>query len=83
MMLATNGRASDSKRTRHINIRFFFVADRSASKKISLQREPTVTMLADFFTKPLHGAAFREFRDRILGIDNLTSRGVDPTDVGG
>jgi len=58
MMLAKNGRVSNSKRIRHINIRFFFVANRIKSGEISLQHEPTATMLADFFTKPLQGAAF-------------------------
>ena len=68
MTLATNGRALSSKRTQHINIRFFFVADRIWSKEINTQHEPTETILADFFTKSLHGAAFRDFRDRIIGI---------------
>jgi hypothetical protein len=30
ILLEKNGRASSSKRTRHINIRYFFVADRIA-----------------------------------------------------
>jgi len=71
LMLATNGKASSSKRTRHINIRFFFVADRIQSGEIDLQHEPTAAMLADFFTKPLQGAAFKEFRDWILGIGGI------------
>jgi len=28
---------------------------------------PTEEMLADFFTKPLQGALFREFRDVVMG----------------
>ena len=68
MMLAINGRASSSKHTRHINILFFFVADRIKSKEIQLEHDPTTTMLADFFTKPLQGVDFRTFCDKILGI---------------
>ena len=34
MLLEENGRASSSKRTRHINIRYFFVADRIANQEI-------------------------------------------------
>ena len=71
MMLATNRRASRSKITQQINIRFFFVTDRIRSKEIILQHEPTATMLADFFTKPLQGAAFRDFRDRVLGFGGI------------
>jgi hypothetical protein len=38
---------------------------------------PTERMLADFFTKPLEGNLFREFRDFILGYkhkNNITTR---------
>ena len=68
MMLATNDRASSSKHTRHINIRYFFVADRIKSKEVSLEHEPTDTMVGDFFTKPLQGNKFLTFRKQILGM---------------
>lgn len=68
MLLATNGKASSSKRTRHINIRFFFITDRVNSGEMSLQYCPTEHMVGDFFTKPLQGAKFRQFRDRVLNI---------------
>ena len=29
-------------------------------------------MIADFLTKPLQGALFRKFRDRIMNVDPLT-----------
>jgi hypothetical protein len=32
---------------------------------------PTEEMLANLFTKPLQGAAFRRFRDAVLNIDSL------------
>ena len=69
MLLAKNGRASSSKRTRHIDIRYFFVTDRIASGDVSVAYCPTADMIADFFTKPLQGAPFRQFRDFIMNID--------------
>jgi hypothetical protein len=68
MLLAKNGRASSGKRTRHINIRYFFIADRVKSGEASIEYCPTDEMLADYLTKPLQCAKFRKFRDRILNI---------------
>ena len=70
MLLEKNGRASCSKRTRHINIRYFFVTDRIASKEIHVEYCPTEEMVADFFTKPLQGSLFRKFRNWILNMDD-------------
>jgi hypothetical protein len=68
MLLEKNGKGSSSKRTRHINIRYFFVKDRVQSGELSIQHCPTGIMIADFFTKPLQGTAFRKFRDEIMNI---------------
>jgi hypothetical protein len=37
MLLEKNGRASTRKRTRHINIRYFFVADRVKSGEVNTE----------------------------------------------
>ena len=68
ILLEKNGRGSSSKRTRHINIRYFFVTDRIQSKELNVEYCPTGNMTGDFFTKPLQGAKFREFRDRIMNV---------------
>ena len=65
--METNGKLSSGKRTKHINIRYFFIQDRVKNGEISLKYCPTDQMLADYFTKPLQGAKFIEFRDMILG----------------
>lgn len=70
MLLATNGKASSSKRTRHINIRFFFITDRIDTGQMSLQYCGTEAMIGDFFTKPLQGAKFRSFRRQVLNIQD-------------
>lgn len=66
MLLANNGKASSSKRTRHINIRYFFITDRVDAGEASLKYCPTEEMTADFFTKPLQGSRFRQFRQLVL-----------------
>jgi len=69
MLLGKNGCASSSKRTRHMNIRFFFIKDRVDSKEIRIEYCPTGEMVADFFTKPLQGKQFYKLRDQVMNID--------------
>ena len=73
MRLEKNGKKSASNKTRHINIRHFFVQDRIEKGELDLVFCPTNEMLADFFTKPLQGAKFRKFRDVIMGYASLNS----------
>ena len=68
ILLEQNGCASSSKRTRHINIRYYFVTDRANCREIKLKYCPTTEMLGDYFTKPLQGGVFNKFQDRILNI---------------
>jgi len=68
MLLEKNGKASSSKRTKHINIRYFFVTDRIAKGELRVEWCPTTEMIGDYMTKPLQGAQFRKFRDLIMGV---------------
>ena len=58
ILLETNGVASSSKRTRHIDICYYFVKDCIAAGELTIQFCPTDDMWADYFTKPLQGAKF-------------------------
>jgi hypothetical protein len=69
ILLAENGRGSSGKRTRHINIRYFFVKERIAAKELRVEHCPTGEMVSDFFTKPLQGIQFRKLRDLIMNAD--------------
>ena len=64
--LAENG-FSSAMRTRHINIRYFFVKDRIAKGEIEVKYCPTKLMIADCLTKPVQGQLFLELRDLLLG----------------
>lgn len=63
--LEENGR-SNAGRTRHLNTRYFFVKDKIESKEVTVVHTRTEAMVADFFTKPLQGKLFRDFRSVIL-----------------
>ena len=73
ILLAENGKASSGKRTRHINIRYFFIKDRVASGEVKIEHCPTNEMIGDFFTKPLQGMQFIKFRDMIMNVNPTTS----------
>ena len=66
--LEMNGKASSTKRTRHINIRYFLITDKVKRGEIStITHCPTEEMLADVLTKPLQGSLFKKFRNAIMG----------------
>jgi hypothetical protein len=68
ILLDKNGRRSSSRRTRHINIRYFFVTGQIQSKELTVEYCPTGEMVADMFTKPLQGSPFRKFRAAVLNL---------------
>jgi len=67
ILLEMNRRASSSKRTKHIEIRYYYIADRIANGDQSIVWCPTDKMIADFLTKQLHGKVFQKFRDVLMG----------------
>lgn len=80
MLLEKNGRASSSKRTKHINVRYYFVTDRIAKGELKVQWCPTENMIADYMTKPLQGKLFRRFRDLIMGSRSAPELIIDKDD---
>ena len=68
ILLETNGRKSVGKRSRAMNIRYFFITDQVKKGNVSIEHCPTDAMVADFMTKPLQGSKFRSFRKKILGM---------------
>ena len=67
MLLEQNGILSSSKRTKHINVRYYFIKDCIDRKEIHVIYCPTESMIGDYFTKPLQGSKFVKFRDIIMG----------------
>jgi hypothetical protein len=70
ILLEINGKKSSGKRTRALNIRYFFLTDQV--KKGNLSIEYCLTgddMVGDFHTKPLQGEKFCKFQNEILGCE--------------
>jgi hypothetical protein len=67
ILLEKNGQASSSKRTKHIEIRYYYVADRIAKGDLLVVWCPTDKMIADFLTKPLQSKVFKQFQDMLMG----------------
>jgi hypothetical protein len=65
MALIKNGR-SNSERTRHIAIKYFFIKDRVDKKEIAVEYLSTGEMIADILTKPLQGEQFLRLRALLL-----------------
>ena len=63
--MVKNGR-SNSERTRHIAIRFYFIADRVNAKEIRVEYKRSEDMIADILTKPLQGKQFYNLREQLL-----------------
>ena len=68
--IALAGRgSSNSSRTRHIAIRYFFVKDRMDGGEVVIEHLGTEDMLADALTKPLQGDLFRRMRAGMMGVE--------------
>ena len=67
MLLENNGRKSAGKQSRALNVRYFFITDQISKGNLKVEYCPTETMVGDYFTKPLQGIKFIEFRKAILG----------------
>jgi hypothetical protein len=69
--LEQNGKESSGKRTRHFDIKYFYVTDLIGRDEVEIEYCNTDEMLADYNTKPVVGREFLLFRDRFM---NLTGK---------
>jgi hypothetical protein len=69
--LAENGKSSSGRRTRHFDIKLFYITDLIGKQEVKIKYCPTDDMIADYMTKALTGAKFKLFRNKIL---NLTGK---------
>jgi hypothetical protein len=70
ILLEENRMASSFKRTCHIHIKFCLVTYQIHLNNLSIEHSPTKSVVADFFTKPLQGSAFYEFKKLIMGLSD-------------
>ena len=71
MAMAEKGR-STSKKTRHINARYFFIKDRIETGDTVFQYLAAKDMIADVLTKPLPGKQFRRLRGLLLNCADVS-----------
>ena len=66
ILLEVNGKSSSGKRTRALNIRYFYITDKVLRGNAVIEYCPTNQMIGDFMTKPLQGAKFVRWRNAIM-----------------
>lgn len=67
ILMCKKGRKVLSKRTCTMHVRYFAIKDNIEKGYLKVMHLGTHEMLSDFFTKPLQGSKFRDFRNLILG----------------
>ena len=70
ILLKRHAPKSGSKRTKHLNCRFYIITNWINSSKLSVEYCPTEEMVGDYFTKPMQGKLFYKFRKRILNLSD-------------
>ena len=74
MKLQNNGKVSSGKRTRHYDIKLFYIKHLIARKEVKVVYCPTDDMLADYMSKPIVGKKFKVFRDLIMNLSDKYHR---------
>ena len=75
IQLEGKGWKSSSKRTKHINARYFYITDRLKARDISRDiYKPTRDMESDYLTKSLQGNIFHTHRKTLMGLDGINER---------
>ena len=69
IQLEKNGRASSHKRTRHINIRYFFIKDQIDQGIVQVEHCPTNQMDANYMSKATQGKTFKTLRAKVMGLN--------------
>ena len=68
ILLEKNGKRSSGEQTRALNIQYFLITDHIKKGDLTVKWCPTDKMLGDYYTKPVQGTKFKEFRKQIMGM---------------
>jgi hypothetical protein len=68
ILLETNGRASSSKWTKHIKVKYFLIKNKVDWNEITIKHCLTNQMWTDINMKPKQRDVFRKFRGHVMGI---------------
>jgi hypothetical protein len=61
MLFEANGKASSSRQTKHMKVKYFFVKDNINHGEVVVKQCHTKQMWTDINTKPKQGLVFRVF----------------------
>jgi hypothetical protein len=73
MLLMKKGQLSSGKRTKHFDVRYYYVKDLLERGVLKVEHCLSDQMIADFFTKPIQGTKFQILRDLILNIPSSSA----------
>ena len=68
ILLETNRRKNTGKKSRALNVCYFFITDQVEQGNLSIEYCPTDDMLGDYMTKATQGTKFTGFRKEIMGL---------------
>ena len=68
--LCKNGKLSSGKRTRHFDIKLFYITDLINRNELEVRYCATDKMIGDYMPKLLVGAKFDKFRDLVMNLSN-------------
>jgi len=76
LVIEKNGKESSSKRTRHINIRYFFIKDWIDKGYLTMEYCPTNDTIGDYPSKALQGRKLKKHKALIMGHKSIPSRSM-------
>ena len=72
IQLERNGWKSSTKRTKHINLWYFYITDQLNKGNVSeVVYKPTEDMTSDYLTKALQGKLFVKHRKTLMGLEGI------------
>jgi hypothetical protein len=74
MKLENNAKGSSGKRTRHFDIKLFYVTNLIERGEVEVIYCPTDDMIADYMTKPTVGKKFHRLRDLVMNLSGINHR---------
>ena len=74
MKMQNNGKSSSGNKTRHFDIKYFYVPNLIGRDEVQVIYCPTNDMLGDYMTKPLVGSNFVRFKDLIMNMSKKYHR---------
>ena len=80
MQFEKNGKKSSTKKTKPINVPYYFIKDQIETGDVVIEHFLTEEMLGGHFTKPLQGGLLRNFRAEIMNIPDdldISEMGMD------